>query len=274
MMDLSDWYTKDGVTRLYWLVTLTGFPILSMVVSISATYFATFFEPFSKDMTAAARVMNNPRSNRVLNWVANHTIAGVGTAVTFAYCLKNDRVWDANVLDLNITDCVKHFGVVCAWIAVMVVIYDFQTYWLHRAEHGFKWLYNWMHEMHHQNKFPNNAIDGIYGDMLEGFTIGCFAFWQICVFPAPFSASLSFLLFLAFFVQLNHSGHQVSIPWLAYNSRLHLLHHQKGVVNFAEHTPIWDWLFGTLCTDPVDLDKRVKQSQMRQKARQETAKAE
>ena len=102
-----------------------------------------------------------------------------------------------------------------------------------------------MHAQHHEYKIPNTPLAGIYGDTLESALIAHFAFWPVLVFPTSYGALAIFAFIISFAVQLNHSGRRIEIPYL-YTTRFHLAHHALRRCNFAEHTCVWDWLFGTL----------------------------
>ena len=138
--------------------------------------------------------------------------------------------------------------------AVYLVALDLLDYWLHRAQHRFRWWWA-LHALHHsQRKMSfwaddrNHLLDSLVIDAIKAavaLTIG--------VEPAQFVG----LLIAARVVQ---SLHHANLPWtygpfgyLLVSPVFHRVHHAIGLghegrrqgCNFAVLFPLWDMLFGT-----------------------------
>ena len=232
--------------------------VMSVIFASSAQWFAeTFGKPFAKNPEAAKAKYNKPTENYSLNASFNHFTFGVDGAVWGLL------VWYSRTMVFDLWDVLFHFTwgelalhlPVCAfYLAVSTLIYDGQIYVFHRLEHEIPFLYRVFHKQHHENDFPSSVFDGAYGDTLEAQIIAAFAMWPVLVLPVPFTVQVFFMSFVAFMVQINHSGHHIKIWWLNYDSYSHLLHHQKRLCNYGEHTWVWDWLCGTLNLKPITLE--------------------
>ena len=135
-----------------------------------------------------------------------------------------------------------------AGAAVGYVIFQFASYWWHRAQHTSPFMWRWMHQMHHSAE----RVD-IWGVLLfHPFDVAAFAALSSLVYSlvlglAPSAVALAGLygIFAAF---LQHAN--IRTPrWLGtiiQRPEAHGIHHQRGVhgYNYAD-LPLWDMVFGT-----------------------------
>lgn len=133
-------------------------------------------------------------------------------------------------------------------ILVILLIYDFAYYWLHRAMHSKRGM-RWIHGRHHEVHNPT-AMESFYltpQEMFAGLALLCACTWLV----GPVSM-YSFLVVFFFHTTLNitvHSGLDSKRLLLWPIDRLthkHYIHHAGNYDNnFASLTPFWDQLFGT-----------------------------
>ncbi|MCJ1265775.1 hypothetical protein MMC22_005655 [Lobaria immixta] len=136
-----------------------------------------------------------------------------------------------------------------------LLIVDTWQYFLHRAMHMNKWLYNTIHSRHHRLYVPY-AYGALYNHPVEGFvldTLGATIAYK--------AASMNSRQAIWFFTCLtlktvdDHCGY--SLPWdpIQYlssnNAGYHDVHHQGWGIktNFSQPCSVfWDWLLGTMWT--------------------------
>ena len=138
--------------------------------------------------------------------------------------------------------------------AIYLVALDLLDYWLHRAQHRFRWWWA-LHALHHsQRKMSfwtddrNHLLDSLINDAIKAAVA-----LAIGVEPAQFVG----LLIAARVVQ---SVQHANLPWtygplgyLLVSPVFHRVHHAIGVghegrrygCNFAVLFPLWDIVFGT-----------------------------
>jgi sterol desaturase/sphingolipid hydroxylase (fatty acid hydroxylase superfamily) len=133
--------------------------------------------------------------------------------------------------------------------AVILLLYDFLYYLMHRfAFHEWPLLRK-VHVVHHVVRHPH-AVDSLYLHPAET-TLGLVLLMVCCLVVGPVHAA-TFAIVFAVYSFLNilvHSGLDIPIfglRALGYLARKHDLHHtsMKGG-NYASLTPIFDKLFGT-----------------------------
>ena len=234
---------------LFWPVSWAIQAFLSVTTSVSAYLIAIALFPEYTDENAALKAKYNKTSRYGwLSFAGNHIFAGLSGSVSFAVSWYRGNIW-WDIVDIPYMtgpELAFHAVYMVAFFWMMVLVYDFLTYVVHRIEHEWRWLYRNMHSQHHENMFPQNPIEAIYGDFIEGAMVSWFYFIQCCVYPTlPASVVGAMAIMIVLSAQWNHSGVHVKVPWLFYDSERHLWHHMEHNCNFAEHTPVWDILFGT-----------------------------
>lgn len=144
-------------------------------------------------------------------------------------------------------------GAVSVWTvlgesALVLLVYDFTYYFLHRAMH-IKKVMRWVHGVHHRARNPS-ALESFYLDPIELFA-GVFLLFASIWVVGPVSA---WSFGAAFFVYstlniLVHSGLEFRgalfrpVDFLA---RKHHVHHMVDFgKNYSSLTPLPDLLFGT-----------------------------
>ncbi|HEY6881719.1 MAG TPA: sterol desaturase family protein [Polyangiales bacterium] len=131
--------------------------------------------------------------------------------------------------------------------ALVLLVYDFTYYFLHRAMH-IKKVMRWIHGVHHRARNPS-ALESFYLDpfeMLAGVSLLFAATWVV----GPVHV-VSFGVVFFVYSTLNvlvHSGlvfGSLAAP-LDFLARKHNVHHRVDFgKNYASLTPLPDLLFGT-----------------------------
>jgi sterol desaturase/sphingolipid hydroxylase (fatty acid hydroxylase superfamily) len=141
-----------------------------------------------------------------------------------------------------------------SFLAYLVVI-DFVMYWLHRAQHQFRFWWA-LHALHHSQREMtfwtddrNHVLDMILTDAVLAVVS-----LAIGVAPGQFVAIVALSRALE---SLSHANVRLSFgrvgEWLLVSPRFHRVHHAIGLghegerlgCNFAVLFPVWDHLFGT-----------------------------
>ena len=135
------------------------------------------------------------------------------------------------------------------WDALLVLlVYDFAYYFLHRLMHVKK-LMRWVHGVHHRARNPS-ALESFYLHPVELFA-GLFLLFGCAYLVGPVHV---YAFAVAFFVYstlniLVHSGLDTGRKWLSpidFLARKHHVHHQDDFSkNYSSLTPLPDLLFGT-----------------------------
>lgn len=134
------------------------------------------------------------------------------------------------------------------WYAPILVLllYDFGYYWLHRALH-WRSLMRRVHWVHHRTSHPT-AVDSLYLHPLETIAgLVVLLASMAAVGPLGAGAFVATAILHSIVNVLVHAN--LSIParlaWLTNHwSARHDAHHSSSG-NFGTITPLWDWLFGT-----------------------------
>ena len=131
---------------------------------------------------------------------------------------------------------------------IMLLLYDFMYYFLHRAAHKPKIMQK-VHGVHHFIRHPT-AFESNYVHPIEGIA-GNFLFMFSLVLIGPISTT-SFLVALFVFTNVNvlvHANIYIDHPLfklLNYWSIRHDIHHGPNLnKNFASIFPFWDMMFNT-----------------------------
>ena len=129
-----------------------------------------------------------------------------------------------------------------------LLLTTFVTYWFHRAEHHFNWLWRIFHQIHHSAERVDIA-GAFYTHPLEPaakMTIGAYIAGHVLGLDAVASATVSTMSgLLSMFQHWN-----ITTPyWLGYivqRPESHCYHHEYNIHsrNYAD-LPIWDMIFGT-----------------------------
>ena len=137
-----------------------------------------------------------------------------------------------------------------AALPLLVLVADFSQYWVHRTFHSVSWLWPF-HAVHHSAE----QMDWLAGSRLHLVdVIVTRGLTYIPIFLLGFSnATLAAYVFLvaaqATFIHANVRWEFRAVRRLIATPAFHHWHHSadREAVdkNFAVHTPIWDWLFGT-----------------------------
>lgn len=147
-------------------------------------------------------------------------------------------------------------------VVLILMIYDFFYYLMHRfLFHGQGFLRR-VHAVHHQARSRVSSIDSYLLHPVEIF-MGIALFYVVTTSYAlatgqPFNAATIVITTLIYtqLNQINHCRIDIDKPlwrmlsWIAIKHDAHHLDMHKG--NFATITLLYDWIFGTLETHPLE----------------------
>ncbi|AQA19212.1 hypothetical protein BST95_14145 [Halioglobus japonicus] len=147
-------------------------------------------------------------------------------------------------------------------VVLILMIYDFFYYLMHRfLFHGQGFLRR-VHAVHHQARSRVSSIDSYLLHPVEIF-MGIALFYIVTTSYAlatgqPFNAATIVITTLIYtqLNQINHCRIDIDKPlwrmlgWIAIRHDAHHLDMHKG--NFATITLLYDWIFGTLETHPLE----------------------
>ncbi len=155
----------------------------------------------------------------------------------------------------NITD-LSGFGL---WAAVpAVILTTFFTYWSHRIQHRFDFLWRLGHQLHHGVARVDIASGAVFHPVDIAFQVTMTLLAGMLLGVTPEAAAIAGLI--GFFIAL-YQHWNIATPawtgWFIQRPEAHMLHHEFGVHarNFGD-MPLWDHLFGTYAA-PVDREVRV-----------------
>lgn len=228
---------EDGTSIAYWLIL----PIISMfsigIISGTAMLFAMMWPKIDTNtQTFTWKLI----SNSMINYYISVFIASLMFSISY---YNNNIIFEEP--SIVFCDPSKIIRILIEPIFLTIFINDLQMYIFHRMVHS---KHVWLHKQHHEYTQPCSIYHNIYQDYLEGLILSTTSLWPIAYVPVTIYGLLIYLFYIAFFVQLNHSGRKVFIPFV-YHWLYHYVHHQKYVYNFCEYTYLWDWIFGTLCME-------------------------
>lgn len=132
--------------------------------------------------------------------------------------------------------------------ALVLLVYDFAYYFLHRAMH-IKKVMRWVHGVHHRARNPS-ALESFYLDPLELFAgLGLMFLSTWVVGPVDVNAfGLVFFVYSTLNI-LVHSGIELRSKLAApidFLAKKHHVHHMQNFgKNYSSLTPLPDLLFGT-----------------------------
>lgn len=214
-------------------LTALVIPVFTLASVLLAQLSQSFAGLFWDDINLKTDHANKPSLNPEWNFWVNNLLVGI---------ISSQLIFPQNMYieDLTLSNIFMDMSLVLG----LTLLYDLQTYIFHRASHTYSFLKK-MHAVHHEFNMPNSIIAGLYGDNIELIIITIFALWPLTIIPLPIGAVMTYLFLITFFVQLNHSGKKVSIPYI-YTYKYHYNHHRLRNCNYCEHLMICDRIFGTL----------------------------
>jgi sterol desaturase/sphingolipid hydroxylase (fatty acid hydroxylase superfamily) len=150
--------------------------------------------------------------------------------------------------------------------ALILIVIDFCTYWVHRIHHETPILWPF-HSLHHSAEvltpitvFRKHPIYDLFSDVARGILLGGVLGLILGLFVGSVSAMAVFNVNIFYFLfNVLGSNFRHSHIWFSYGRRLehilispaqHQIHHSLDVAhhnkNYGEVLAIWDWMFGTL----------------------------
>ena len=141
-----------------------------------------------------------------------------------------------------------------ASFALYLVLLDFIGYWVHRAQHHFRFWWS-LHSLHHSQRQMTFWTDDRNHLLDDLFTNAVFSFTALAIGVPPMQF-VSFVVVTRVLQSLQHANVRLSFglaEGLLVSPRFHRLHHAVGLghegahqgCNFAVLFPVWDHLFGT-----------------------------
>ncbi len=134
---------------------------------------------------------------------------------------------------------------------LVLFLYDFFAYWLHRIEHGVPLLWK-MHQLHHQEEHMNVTTTNRHHPLEALLRVPFVMLPLVTLFDIPFAPlvfGVSLGLLLPSFSHMNLRLEFGRFTPLLIGPQLHRLHHSSEEKhfnkNFANIFPMWDILFGT-----------------------------
>ena len=145
----------------------------------------------------------------------------------------------------------QFFAKVPIWLQLIffTITHDIYIYWMHRWQHGNKYLWR-LHEAHHSPK----KIDWLSGSRSHAFEIlinQTIEFLPIVLLGSPPEVAAYKGLISGVWGMYIHSNIDVKTGWLQKiinGPEMHRIHNTTGKGrnrNFATKLAIWDWLFST-----------------------------
>ncbi|WP_036173338.1 sterol desaturase family protein [Massilia sp. 9096] len=213
----------------------------------------------------AQRIDDRARARRARRndflYTVVHRLGLFSMAVFFTLDPLMDRLAGAlrmqGVHPFNLEAWMSGFHPLAAFLLYMVVL-DFFDYWLHRAQHKFRWSWA-LHSLHHSQRDMNLWSDDrnhLLDDLLRDVTMACIAL-AIGVAPSQYVLLVSVSRVLQ---SLQHANVRIHFgrfgEHLLVSPRFHRTHHalkhghaprdrELGGCNFGVLLPVWDQLFGT-----------------------------
>jgi len=134
-------------------------------------------------------------------------------------------------------------------VVLIMLIYEFGQYWMHRWMHNNDFLWSTHAPHHHVTQL--NALKGFIGNPIELFLIGLSV---IALLDFDLNAILAAILSLGAIAQYAHANIKSNPPaWFAFfftTIRHHSLHHtalsyEDTRLNYGNSVILWDRVFGT-----------------------------
>jgi sterol desaturase/sphingolipid hydroxylase (fatty acid hydroxylase superfamily) len=142
---------------------------------------------------------------------------------------------------------VRSVGLVFAWLAMR----DFFYYWMHRLQHGSKWLWA-EHALHHSDEHVS-ATTSIRNHWLETpLTVALVNIPMLLLLRPPVITLALVASILSLTEFTNHMNFRFGLgrfSWMIATPQSHRIHHSRHEQhldkNFAAFFPLWDVVFGT-----------------------------
>lgn len=216
--------------------------IVSATLAFNGLVIAFFAWAYSAPRFAEQRlntvmVMREPWSRR-LRIMAQTSVISVVLVFGFAYLGGTRLVYDEPASPLRSL----------AEAALVLVVYDFAYYWLHRFMHH-KRVMKYVHNVHHRARNPS-ALDSFYQHPIE-CVLGIVWLYGTVWAVGPVSLAAFGIVFVVYTTMniVVHSGLDFGKAWLKpidFLAKKHHIHHYDDFdKNFASLTPLPDLLFGT-----------------------------
>jgi sterol desaturase/sphingolipid hydroxylase (fatty acid hydroxylase superfamily) len=136
-------------------------------------------------------------------------------------------------------------------IPAALLVADLTQYWVHRAFHSLPWLWRF-HAIHHSTEAMDwlagsrlHLVDAVATRALTYVPIYVLGFSEIAIYTY-----VAVVVVQATFIHANVRWQFPIVRWLVATPCFHHWHHaaepQAVDKNFSVHSPLWDWLFGTL----------------------------
>ena len=151
-------------------------------------------------------------------------------------------------------------------VFLILMIYDFFYYLTHRFLFHGQGYFRRVHAVHHQARSRISSIDSHLVHPTETF-IGVALFYVVTTFYAvivgePFNVATIVITSIIYtqINQLNHCRIDLhtfpwrTVNWIAIRHDAHHIDMHKG--NYATITLLYDWLFGTLEVNPIELEAK------------------
>ena len=135
-----------------------------------------------------------------------------------------------------------------AQVALFMVIGEFLTYWWHRLEHGSKFVFKYVHYMHHRVESPLTIWTNFVVHPVEGLMV------MLCLYIPPLVLGVHPLVMVGYAVAnttamvITHCGYDIRLypRWLLPPAAGHELHHsEKRPTNLSVVMSYGDKFFGT-----------------------------
>lgn len=141
-----------------------------------------------------------------------------------------------------------------ACLAAYLFCVEFGIYWMHRTLHTNKFLYKYIHALHHKYNKPLtltpwasiafNPLDGI-------LQASPYVFFLLCV-PVHYFTHVFLLFFSGVWATNIHDAVWGDTEPIM-GAKYHTMHHTHYHVNFGQFFIFWDWVYGTLKSPDRDL---------------------
>lgn len=135
-----------------------------------------------------------------------------------------------------------------AQVALLMVIGEFLTYWWHRLEHGNRFVFKYVHYLHHRVESPLTIWTNFVVHPVEGLMV------MLCLYVPPLVLGVHPLVMVAYAIAnttamvITHCGYDIRFypGWLLPPNVAHELHHSnKRPTNLSVVMSFGDKLFGT-----------------------------